>query len=81
MKEVFYHNNIAYKILRKIKAADCDPQLHGINRTDDDARMKMLMVWRNWVGADHVLAVKDGFYLCETIKCVKGCHCGLFLLY
>jgi len=67
MKEIFYHNDIAYKILRKIKATDCDPRSHGVNRTDDEAHLKMLMVWRDWVGADHVLSVKDGFYLCETI--------------
>jgi hypothetical protein len=68
MKEIFYHNNIAYKVLRKIKSIDCDPKTYGIDKKDDESRMNMLSVWRDWVGADHVLAVRDGFYLCETIK-------------
>jgi len=71
MKEIFYHNNNAYKVLRRMKSVDCNPVAYGIDRTDDDAHMKMLMVWRDWVGADHVLSVGNEFYLCETINEVK----------
>ena len=54
-----------------MKSDDCNPKMYGIGRADDDAHMKMLMVWRDWVGADHVLSVGNEFYLCETIHEAK----------
>tara|TARA_R100000008_G_scaffold84820_2_gene73195 strand:- start:424 stop:654 length:231 start_codon:yes stop_codon:yes gene_type:complete len=72
MKKIFYNNNIAYVVLRKIKVHDCDPKRFGARVDNEHNRLKVLMAWRDHVGADHVLQVKnDTFYLCETIQDAK----------
>ena len=59
LNEVIWHNENAYKIIKKIKNHQVSPK--GI------LNKEILAEWRDYVGADHVLQQYDEFWLCETI--------------
>jgi hypothetical protein len=59
LNEVIWHNENAYKIIKKIKHHQVSPK--GI------LNKEILAEWRDYVGADHVLQQHDEFWLCETI--------------
>ena len=67
-KKIFYNGNEAYHVVRTIRLEDCNPKNYGIDRSDDEARMKILMLWRDTHYCDHVLKNGDRFMLCRTIK-------------
>jgi hypothetical protein len=60
LQEIVWHNENAYKIIRKIKHHNVSPK--GIFNKD------LLAEWRDYVGADHVLQKNDEYWLCETIQ-------------
>ena len=60
LHEIVWHNENAYKIIKKIKHHSVSPK--GIFNKD------LLADWRDYVGADHVLQKNDEFWLCETIQ-------------
>lgn len=60
LHEIVWHNENAYKIIKKIKNHSVSPK--GIFNKD------LLADWRDYVGADHVLQKNDEFWLCETIQ-------------
>ena len=64
-KEIFYHNNEAYLILKKIKISSLSPRQYGI---DSDDHMKVLKAWMEWLGGNHVLKNNDEFWIVETIQ-------------
>lgn len=57
---LYYHNGIPYIILRKLKAHSISPKGY--------LDMELLKLWRDYIGADHVLQKQDEFWLCETVK-------------
>ena len=64
-KEIFYNNNKAYLILRRLSEYDLDPKIYGINSND---RLKVLKAWLEWHGGDHALKKGDEYLICETIE-------------
>ncbi len=68
IKDIFYNGTEAYLIVRTIKISDCDPRQYEIQRTDEEAHMKVLQVWRDYHNCDHVLKRDNNFMLCRTIK-------------
>ena len=55
LNEVIWHNENAYKIIKKIKNHQVSPK--GI------LNKEILAEWRDYVGADHVLQQYDEFWL------------------
>jgi len=53
LQEIVWHNENAYKIIRKIKHHNVSPK--GIFNKD------LLAEWRDYVGADHVLQKNDEY--------------------
>ncbi len=71
-ENIFYNNGKAYKILRKIKEHNLDPRPYGGSDTHSN-RMKILQVWRNHVGGNHVLhvPVANHYLICDIIEDAK----------
>ena len=67
-KKIFYNGKDAYHVVRTIKIEDCNPKRYGINRSDEQAHMLVLQVWRDYHHCDHVLRNGNSFMLCRTIK-------------
>ncbi|NDB85826.1 MAG: hypothetical protein EB127_24460 [Alphaproteobacteria bacterium] len=59
--QIQVHNNIAYKILRTQFISHFAPRL------DEQPNMEYVQIYRDWVGADHVLRNSTHFLFCETI--------------
>jgi hypothetical protein len=60
MKEVFYYNSNVYLVLRKLNLSYIIDRHNNINE-------ELLKIWKEGVGADHVLKTNTHFLLCETI--------------
>ena len=71
MKQIFYSGDKAYHVVRTLHISTFDPKRYGINRTDEQSFMKILMLWRDEHYCDHVLRQGDNFMLCRTIKDVQ----------
>ncbi len=71
-KDIFYNNGKAYKILRKIKEHNLDPTPYGVQDTRQN-RMKILQVWRDHIGGNHVLhiAMANHYLICDEIEEAK----------
>tara|TARA_Y100000034_G_scaffold17987_1_gene19837 strand:- start:571 stop:798 length:228 start_codon:yes stop_codon:yes gene_type:complete len=67
-KKIFYNGNGAYHVVRTINVEDCNPMKYDIHRTDEQAYMMVLQVWRDTHYCDHVLRNGNQFMLCRTIK-------------
>jgi hypothetical protein len=67
-KEIYYHDNKAFLVLRKILLHQLDPKWYGINSNE---WIKVLRVWKEHLNADHVLRIKDTFLICEIIEDAK----------
>lgn len=61
MNQIQVHNGIAYKILRAQFITHFAPKL------DEQPNMEYVQLYRDWVGADHVLRNSTHFLFCETI--------------
>ena len=61
LKQIFYHNDTYYVVLRKLK-------VHSVSNSNGVINMDALKAWRDYVGADHVLRQNDEYLLCETVK-------------
>lgn len=59
--QIQVHNNVAYKILRTQFISHFAPRL------DEQPNMEYVQLYRDWVGADHVLRNSTHFLFCETI--------------
>ena len=68
MKQIYYNGTQAYQVVRTLHINTFDPKRYGVNRTDEQAYMKILMLRRNEHHCDHVLRQGDHFMLCRTIK-------------
>ena len=67
-KEIYYHDNKAFLVLRKILLHQLDPKWYVINSNE---WIKVLRVWKEHLNADHVLRIKDTFLICEIIEDAK----------
>ncbi len=67
-KEIYYHDNKSFLVLRKILLHQLDPKWYGINSNE---WIKVLRVWKEHLNADHVLRIKDTFLICEIIEDAK----------
>jgi len=59
--QIQIHNDVAYKILRTQFISHFAPRL------DEQPNMEYVQMYRDWVGADHVLRNSTHFLFCETI--------------
>jgi hypothetical protein len=59
--QIQVHNDIAYKIIRTQFISHFAPRL------DEQPNMEYVQIYRDWVGADHVLRNSTHFLFCETI--------------
>jgi hypothetical protein len=64
MKQLYIHNDKAYLILRKTLIGKFEIDHHPEN-------MELVKMYRDWVGADHVLRDQTHFLFCETIQDVE----------
>jgi hypothetical protein len=60
MKSLFFYNNNVYIILRKLNLSYIIDRHGNINE-------ELLKIWKEGVGADHVLKTNTHFLLCETV--------------
>ena len=60
MKQLFFYNNNVYLILRRLNLSYIIDKNNNINN-------ELLKIWKEGVGADHVLKTDAHFLLCETI--------------
>ena len=63
--QIQVHNGIAYQILR------AKPISHFAPKLDEHPNMEYVQMFRDWVGADHVLRTPTHFLFCETIQDVE----------
>ena len=61
MKQLYFYNGEAYVILRALKAS------YLYNEAGEFKR-DLLHLWKEELGADHILNTGFHFLLCETIK-------------
>jgi hypothetical protein len=64
MKQLYTHNGKAYLILRKVFIGKFEVDQHPEN-------MEYVKMYRDWVGADHVLRDQTHFLFVETIQDVE----------
>ena len=60
--QIQVHNGIAYKVLRAKFISHFAPKL------DEHPNMEYVQLFRDWVGADHVLRTPTHFLFCETVR-------------
>jgi hypothetical protein len=63
MKQLYYHNNKAYLINRRIP-------VHNFEK-DGRVHLDFVQAWRDYLGCDHVLRDQTHFIFCETIEDVE----------
>ena len=63
--QIQVHNGIAYKVLQAKFIS------HFASKLDDHPNMEYVQLFRDWVGADHVLRTPTHFLFCETIHDVE----------
>ena len=61
MKELFFNNDKAYIILRRIP-------LHVVTNKKGEIVSQAFNGWKDHLGADHVLKTATHFLYCETIQ-------------
>jgi hypothetical protein len=65
MKQLYKHDGKAYLILRRIG------EWRFQRKLDEPVDMERVKMFRDWVGADHVLKDQTHFIFCETIPDVE----------
>jgi hypothetical protein len=64
MKQLYIHSDKAYLIIRKVLIGKFEIDRHPEN-------MERVKMYRDWVGADHVLRDQTHFLFCETIQDIE----------
>jgi hypothetical protein len=64
MKQLYIHNGKAYLVIRKVPIGKFEVDYHPEN-------MEQVKMYRDWVGADHVLRDQTYFLFVETIQDVE----------
>ena len=62
MTPLYYHNKEAYIVKRSVLIH------HFASTLNDQPNMEYVQIFRDWVGADHVLRTPTHFLFCETIQ-------------
>jgi len=62
MTPLYYHNNEAYIVKRSVLMH------HFASTLNDQPNMEYVQMYRDWVGADHVLRTPTHFLFCETVR-------------
>lgn len=65
MKQIYLHGGKAYIVLRRVWEGKFMPKL------DQDPDIERVKMFRDWVGADHVLRDQTHYIFCETIKDIE----------
>ena len=60
MKELFFYNGNVYLVLRKLNLSYIIDRHNNINE-------ELLKIWKEYMGADHVLKTTTHFLLCKTV--------------
>ena len=67
-KEIFYHNDTAYVVLRKIDLHSLNPNNYGI--ASDNWKL-VLKAWKEHYDADHILKINETFLICNIVEDAK----------
>jgi hypothetical protein len=65
MTPLYYHNKEAYIVKRSVLIH------HFASTLNDEPNMEYVQIFRDWVGADHVLRTPTHFLFCETVQSVE----------
>lgn len=65
MTPLYYHNKEAYIVKRSVLIH------HFASTLNDEPNMEYVQLYRDWVGADHVLRTPTHFLFCETVQSVE----------
>lgn len=65
MTPLYYHNKEAYIVKRSVLIH------HFASTLNDEPNMEYVQIFRDWVGADHVLRTLTHFLFCETVQSVE----------
>lgn len=65
MRPVYSHGEKAYLILRRVWEG------HFTLKLNQDPDMEYIKLYRDWVGADHVLRDQTHYLFCETIQDIE----------
>ena len=65
MTPLYYHNKEAYIVKRSVLMH------HFASTLNDQPNMEYVQIFRDWVGADHVLRTPTHFLFCETVQSVE----------
>jgi hypothetical protein len=65
MKQMYLHGGKAYIILRRVLESRFSYKL------GNEPNMEHIQMYRDWVGADHVLRDQTHFLFCETIQDIE----------
>lgn len=63
MKQLYYHNDKAYLINRRIP-------VHNFEK-NEQINLEFVKAWMEWLGCDHVLRDQTHFMFVETIEDVE----------
>ena len=65
MTPLYYHNKEAYIVKRSVLMH------HFASTLNDQPNMEYVQIFRDWVGADHVLRTPTHFLFCETVQSIE----------
>jgi hypothetical protein len=65
MRQLYIHGGKAYIVLRRVWEG------HFAKKVGDHPNMEYIQMFRDWVGADHVLRDQTHYMFCETIPDVE----------
>ncbi len=65
MTPLYYHNKEAYIVKRSVLIH------HFASTLNDEPNMEYVQIFRDWVGADHVLRTPTHFLFCETVQSIE----------
>ena len=61
MRNILYHNDKAYVVLKTLKA-------HQVSNANGLVNMEVLKLWRDHLGGDHVIKQDNSYTVLETIQ-------------
>ena len=60
-EQLFYHNDKAFKVKRKISKINFE-------KPGENPNLNLVKAWSEWLECDHVLQTETHYLFCETIK-------------
>jgi hypothetical protein len=65
MKQIYRHGDKTYVILKRVLGG------HFAKKIGDHPNTEYIQMYRDWIGADHVLRDQTHFMFCETIPDIE----------